>query len=148
VKVGNCMPGSALARTMLASAQRDLKTLSNMMDSELFDDEVFGFHTQQATEKALKAWLILVSGSRPYTHDLGLVLNDLERAGADVHDYWNLVDLNSYAVRFRYEAAPVDDDPLDRLALLNDARALVARVASMIEDPPAAGSLPDDSLLM
>jgi HEPN domain-containing protein len=28
-----------------------------MADSPLFADEIFGFHTQQAVEKALKAWL-------------------------------------------------------------------------------------------
>ena len=46
----------------------------NMGDAEAFDDEIFGFHAQQAVEKALKAWLTEVGVTYPLTHDLSLLL--------------------------------------------------------------------------
>ncbi len=45
------------ARRLLDVARKDLNALPGMMDVETFADEIFGFHAQQATEKALKAWL-------------------------------------------------------------------------------------------
>lgn len=127
------MPDDSLARVMLDTAKRDLRALGNMLDSELFDDEVFGFHAQQAAEKALKAWLIVLSGSHPYTHDLGRLLHEIQQAGADVEAYWNTLELTNYAIRFRYEAIPAGNDPLDRPAMLRDIQVLVAHVSEILE---------------
>ncbi len=129
---------------MLASAKRDLKALSNMLDGECFDDEVFGFHAQQAAEKALKAWLNVLSKTYPFTHDLGRLLHDLDQAGAEVQAHWTLLDLTSYAVRFRYGSASVDDDPLDRTALLDDIRSLIAHVSGMVDHPSDGANAGDD----
>jgi HEPN domain-containing protein len=43
------------ARLMLNMAGKDLKALQNMLDMNAFANEIFGFHAQQAVEKALKA---------------------------------------------------------------------------------------------
>jgi HEPN domain-containing protein len=43
------------AREILEVARRDLRALRAMNDAESFPDEIFGFHAQQAVEKALKA---------------------------------------------------------------------------------------------
>jgi HEPN domain-containing protein len=64
------MNGVEHAREMLTLAQRDFKALQGMLDVETFADEIFGFHAQQAVEKALKAWLTLVGVEYPRTHDL------------------------------------------------------------------------------
>ena len=45
------------ARNFLSIAARDYRALCGMEDAEVFSDEIFGFHVQQAVEKALKAWL-------------------------------------------------------------------------------------------
>lgn len=45
------------AARMLRLAQRDLKAALSMIDPDLFDEASWGFHLQQATEKALKAWI-------------------------------------------------------------------------------------------
>ena len=47
------------AERLLNLAKVDLKAIRNMLDPERFEDSVFGFHAQQAAEKALKAWLSL-----------------------------------------------------------------------------------------
>ncbi len=43
------------AGAMLRAAERDLLTLQSMNPQA--PEEAFGFHLQQATEKALKAWI-------------------------------------------------------------------------------------------
>lgn len=42
---------------LLSAAYKDLRALRGMLDAHVFVDEIFGFHAQQAAEKALKAWL-------------------------------------------------------------------------------------------
>ena len=126
------MPGNPLALTMLDSAMSDVNALANMLDSERFDDRVFGFHAQQAVEKALKAWLLGLGHSHSFTHDLSLLLHELKQAGVVVHPYAKFLDLTSYAVRFRYDQIPIDDEPLDRTELLDDVQALAAHVAVQV----------------
>ena len=48
------------AAMLVSMARKDLKALSAMRDRDNFDDEIFGFHAQQALEKSLKAWLALI----------------------------------------------------------------------------------------
>ncbi len=136
------MPGHDLAHQLLETAKSDLKALSNMTDSEAFDDRVFGFHAQQAVEKALKAWLNSVQKSHPFTHDLSLLLGTLKDLGHDVESYWAFLDLSGYAVQFRYDTLPDEGEPLEREALLNEVRALVERVETILGPPPSASTRP------
>ena len=53
------MPEIETADSLLTAAKRDLHVPKNMTDPEAFPIEAFGFHAQQAVEKALKAWLQL-----------------------------------------------------------------------------------------
>lgn len=62
------------ADRMLSLAKVDLKAIRNMLDPDLFEDSVFGFHAQQAVEKAPKAWLSLRGMAYPKTHDLRLLV--------------------------------------------------------------------------
>ncbi len=71
------------AERVLTHAKADLKAIRNMMDSGLFEDSVFGFHAQQAVEKALKAWLTLRGPAYPRTHDLRLLINVLQTHGQE-----------------------------------------------------------------
>ena len=41
------------ARLMLRMAEKDHTALQGMLDTQIFADEIFGFHAQQAAEKAL-----------------------------------------------------------------------------------------------
>lgn len=69
------------ARALLRMAQKDLAALRAMGDREAFADEVFGFHAEQAAEKALKAWAAGLGCRYPFRHDLGELLSLLERQG-------------------------------------------------------------------
>ena len=53
------------AKRFLDMAKRDAQAVGGMLDEDVFAFEVFGFHVQQAVEKALKAWLCSLGISIP-----------------------------------------------------------------------------------
>ncbi|MBF0136811.1 MAG: HEPN domain-containing protein [Magnetococcus sp. DMHC-1] len=122
------MPDLETTRGMLAAARRDLLAISNMLDTERFPDEIFGFLAQQAIEKSLKAWLAFCDQEVPKTHNLRLLLVLLARTGENLTREWELIDLTAFAVQFRYESFTVDHTPLARTPILNQITALFQRV--------------------
>jgi len=93
------------ARLMLSMAQKDLRAIQGMADPDVFADEVYGFHAQQAVEKALKAWLSLVGLEYPRIHDLGELLELLlDQEQSIPSQFIALTDLTDFAVQFRYES--------------------------------------------
>lgn len=126
------------AKSLLEMAKGDLDALRGMSSSELpfgetlFTDEIFGFHAQQAAEKCLKAWIASLGERYPRTHDLMALIQALDGAGEDISGLDSLVDLNPFAVQYRYESLDSDDDELDRGALLVEIQALFVRVEASI----------------
>lgn len=105
------------ARMMLKLAAGDAKALGVMLDPEAATEEVFGFHLQQAVEKAFKAWIALLGGLYELTHDLEDLLEQLEACGADSKDlarFKDLVGFTPYAVEYRYEGVAEWVQPIDR----------------------------------
>lgn len=91
------------ARELLRAAGRDISALRGMNDPDVFANEIFGFHTQQAAEKLLKAWLALLGEVYPLTHNLELLLSILQDRGAEIEEWKQLVEYTPYAGRIRYE---------------------------------------------
>jgi HEPN domain-containing protein len=121
------------ARVLLRMAHKDFNALTGMLDSTLFADEIFGFHVQQAIEKGLKAWLCARGIVYPPTHDLARLLTLLEKAGADIEQFWTLVQFTIFAVQARYEEGLADlDEPLERVIEIENVRALLAAVEKLI----------------
>ena len=118
----------------MAMAEGDLKALGNMLNRESFDDRIFGFHAHQATEKALKAWLNLLEPDYPFTHDLSLLLGQIEAQGVEVAVYCSLVDLSANAVRFRHGAVPEREEELDRENSLSDVKQLLQHVGRLQQE--------------
>jgi len=117
------------ARAMLRMAHKDFNALVGMEGNSLFADEIFGFHIQQAAEKALKAWLCLRCGTYPMTHELARLLALLEEHDAEVGAYWPLVQYTIFAVQARYEEGIVElDEPIDRTVEIRNVRALLTHV--------------------
>jgi len=114
-------------------ARKDLAALRGMVDQpSTFADEVFGFHAQQAVEKALKAWLDLREEAYPKTHDLSHLLAALESLGERCDDYWTLVDLSVFAVQYRYEAfAEPSTPPLERAGIITAVSAVLSHVEGL-----------------
>ncbi|MGH7563709.1 MAG: HEPN domain-containing protein [Gemmatimonadota bacterium] len=130
------------ANLLLEAARKDLRALEGMNDPGTFAEEIFGFHAQQAVEKAIKAWLSLAGRQYPRTHDLEALLVLLEDGGATVpDDFWDLVDLSDFAVQLRYESYEYEEDILDRASILGSVREVVERVESerSESDPEASG---------
>ena len=110
----------------LRIAQRDLRAAKGMVDVTLFYEEHWGFQLQQATEKALKAWLIHLGELPPLTHDLNRLLRLLERHEVHTGDFRPLAQLTIYAVQFRYDADPQ--------ALGLDRKAFQQQVSQLLQD--------------
>jgi HEPN domain-containing protein len=109
-----------------------------MQNAAQVADEIVGFHAQQATEKALKAWLTAQGLQYPITHQLARLLALLEGAGAQVESFLPLVRFTAFAVQARYEEGMVDaDEPLDRVAIVAEVQALLLHVAAIVG--PAGG---------
>ena len=129
------MSADELAAKLLTLARRDLRAAEILSEQDGVGDGIVGFHAQQAAEKLLKAWLTKLAITCPRTHDLSLLIHKLEAAGVDVTDLWKLLDLNPFAVQFRYDL--LDDEPLDQGATLARVAALLNRVAGLLQGLPA-----------
>ncbi|MCX7858165.1 MAG: HEPN domain-containing protein [Deltaproteobacteria bacterium] len=121
------------AKEMLALAEHDFRALKGMTDSEIFVDEVFGFHAQQAVEKSLKAWISALGSDYPFIHDLGALISILERLGCDVSNLWDFVELNVFAVQFRYNVFLSPEEPLDRSEIIERVQKVFDMVKEIIE---------------
>jgi len=117
---------------LLEMAGRDAVALDNMLDRKSFAEEVFGFHAQQAVEKALKAWIASLGREYPKTHDLSLLANLVRRAGGDVGSFDGLEEFTVFAVQYRYEGYDEDDEPLDRAAAIAKIRDLLSYVRDFV----------------
>ncbi|HMO85673.1 MAG TPA: HEPN domain-containing protein [Lacipirellulaceae bacterium] len=106
----------------------------SLFGTEFFTDEIFGFHAQQAAEKALKAWLSFRGLTYSRTHDLLHLIRELEEAGEQIEDQPELLELNPFAVQYRYETMDEPDvSPIDRTAVVKKISALIDHVAQFID---------------
>lgn len=121
------------AESILEAARRDLRALRAMSDAVAFSDEIVGFHAQQAVEKALKAWLACLGVVFPKTHDLQRLLDLLREKGIATEAMETFVDLNAFAVQYRYETLYDNEEPVDRLALTGRIESLIHQVAAAIQ---------------
>jgi len=120
------------ARQLLSMAARDLTALKGMADLRTFADEIFGFHAQQVVEKSLKAWITALGSDYPFIHDISALLARLEDLGCEVDHFWDLVELNAFAVQFRYETLDTAEVPLERLKLIIDVEKLFVHVSNVL----------------
>ena len=120
------------ARVMYRAAERDVLTLRSMTAGAPV--ESFGFHVQQASEKALKAWLALLGEMYPLTHSIETLLELLDDRGAATEPFRSLIDYTPYAVEFRYVGADPDAEPIDREDAIALVEALLERVGRRLAE--------------
>jgi HEPN domain-containing protein len=101
------------------------------------DEASWGFFVQQAVEKALKAWLLLVGEQPPPIHNLTLLFQRLvDRLGADaLEPFLELVAFTDFAVQFRYDDA-LEPIGLDRALWQQRATLLVQHVEALLTSGP------------
>jgi HEPN domain-containing protein len=90
---------------LIKLAEKDYRAAQILALADDPQMDTAGFHLQQAVEKALKAWLILKRIDYPRTHDISPLLGLLEDSGENIKSFWPLLELNPFAVQFRYELA-------------------------------------------
>ena len=116
------------AKEILETARRDLRALRAMHDVDAFPDEIFGFHAKQSVEKALKAWLAFLGKEFPKTHDLKRLIDMLRDSGISTDQMDSFVDLNAFAVQYRYESLYANEEPVDRSELADSIESLIGQV--------------------
>jgi HEPN domain-containing protein len=121
------------AERLLLMAGKDLQALRSLTSPESAADEIFGFHAQQVVEKSLKAWLAALGGSYGRTHDIRLLLRGVRDFGVEVEPWLELMELNVYAVQFRYEPIDFETEAIDRKYLLLRVHALFAQVDNAVK---------------
>lgn len=121
------------AQLMLRMARKDLKALKGMKDQEIFEEEIFGFHAQQSVEKALKGLIALRGYEYPLTHDISTLLEFLESIGHDIERYWDFVEFNTFAVRFRYETFDYLEESLNREVVIEKVEELIRHADKLID---------------
>ena len=102
------------ARLLFGLAKREFLFLKATSESEMFYNELFGFHVQQIIEKLFKAWLAILNVAYPHTHDLKLLLNTLNEQQADVAKFTHLTIYTPCSVQIRYEGMEVEALPVDK----------------------------------
>lgn len=114
---------------LLRKAAADETLLDQVLSAENVDDEIIGFHCQQAVEKLLKAWLSDLGVNYPKTHNLQTLVELLEQQGKTFPKELADVDrLTPYATILRYEDPP-QQEPFDRAG----ARKLVQAIRVFVE---------------
>jgi HEPN domain-containing protein len=120
------------AKILLQAARRDLRALEGMRDTEVFADEIFGFHVQQATEKCLKAWIASIGEIYPFGHNLGVLLRSLEEKGYTMEPFESLQQYSAFAAQIRYESLLGMDETIDREGAISLVSRLYAEVANQV----------------
>ena len=103
-----------------------------MDDSDIFADQVFGFHVQQAAERLLKAWLALNGEVYPLTHDLEVLLDRLQEREVSIDHLRPLVEYTDYARNIRYGPDELIERALDRADAVRRIQALLEEVARQL----------------
>lgn len=117
-----------LARRFLTLADRDIRAFRKLSADPEIDDEIVGFHAQQAVEKCLKAVLAKHCVELRKTHDLQLLLDLLAQNNLLSPPLREGIDaLGPFAVELRYDF--METEPLER----EQARAVVAAVRDWAE---------------
>jgi len=123
------------AEGLLMLAAADLETAEASSDPLIFREGAWGFWMQQAIEKALKAWLVLLGETPPLTHDLNRLLRLLELHDVNIVSFRELAQFTIYAVQFRYDPT---SEPLglDRPLFHRTLHDLLSAVEFVLQKPP------------
>jgi HEPN domain-containing protein len=122
------------AENMLVMSKKDCNALHGMMvNTDYFSDEIFGFHAQQAVEKAAKALLDIFSIEYKKIHDIGELFNLVIQNGNDIPlEFLDLQDLTEYAVDLRYDSFELDNESLDRKIILGKVSGFIDYVQKLL----------------
>ncbi len=124
------------AELLLRRATGDLQACRVLVDDADIDDNIIGFHAQQAVEKAMKVALVLADVELPLTHDLAFLVSQVNETGAELaKELSDVAWLTPWAAELRY-GEPIE---LDRAAALAAAESAGGWAVSLLADAKRAG---------
>jgi HEPN domain-containing protein len=115
-------------------AEKDLQVADVLILQDLWAYDILCFHCQQGVEKYLKALLVYHDLDLPKVHDIRQLLAILLPLDQEVLSLQDAVDLNDYAVRYRYpDHLEIDDKniALRAIHLANEVKSFVKRKISL-----------------
>jgi HEPN domain-containing protein len=122
-----------LVRELLQLAADDLTAVDALAAAPMVSDAIVGFHAQQAAEKALKAALAATGQDFPFTHNIALLMQLCQDAGAALPAALEQLDLlTPYGVAARYGAR--SPGTVDRLVARDLAARAVAWARAVVEE--------------
>jgi HEPN domain-containing protein len=127
------MCASEQTNILLNKCRQDVRGLESLIDNAAMSDENFGFLAQQIVEKSVKAYLSYNRIPFPFTHDIEKLLRlmqSLDRTLAE--EYSDLIDLNDFAVQYRYSPYDPQDIPVDRAAMFQRVSQFFAQIEARI----------------
>jgi HEPN domain-containing protein len=135
--------GAELAALLARKAQADATATRELAGNPEITDEIVGFHAQQAIEKWLKAAMANCGLEEVRIHDIGRLVELLEKEGAELPEVRDKLDeLTIYAVPLRYDEL-LDAEPLDRdttIAMVDEVgRWAEARLSEVAADDESGG---------
>ena len=121
------------AAMLIKMAYKDFKAIQGMLDRNIFDDEIFGFHAQQSIEKALKSLISFNEIIYPKTHDIEELFAILGKNHIQIPEKFSkLAELTYFAVQYRYESFADFDGDIDRNDILENVNNLISYVEKII----------------
>jgi HEPN domain-containing protein len=117
---------------LLRKAKQDELALEKLLDDRDIEDDLLGFHAQQAAEKMLKAVLAARGVDYPKTHNLRVLIELLSAEGIRLPEKLAEIDrLTQFGTTFRYDSISIADGR-DRAIWLGWIQALRACVEPFI----------------
>jgi HEPN domain-containing protein len=121
------------AARWLAQARKDINA-ARLLASEEPSRSVF--HSQQAAEKAAKAFLAFHDVPFRKTHDLSELGRQCAALDSSLTSlFMEASDLTDYAVVFRYLDAPREPDPEEATVAIETATRVIEQVSSLLAPP-------------
>jgi HEPN domain-containing protein len=119
---------------LLRKARQDELALEKLLDDCDIEDDLLGFHAQQAVEKMLKALLAARGVDYPKTHNLRVLIELLAEVDITLPAELAEIDrLTQFGTTFRYDAIPAVEAS-QRSIWLAWTRALRSFVEPLIRD--------------
>lgn len=125
-----------LASEWVRRADDDLTLVRLAVRQSAIGDGAFGFHAQQAIEKALKAALAAKGEEPRRTHNLRYLADQVRRKYRLQEDPLYGADLTAWATVYRYPGTRPPGEPLRREEVLSQVEACVALVRSVVPVNP------------
>ena len=119
---------------LLRKAKQDELAVEKLLDDRDIEDDLIGFHAQQAAEKMLKALLAARQVDYPKTHNLRVIVELLFAEGVRLPEKLSEIDrLTQFGTTFRYDSISIADSR-DRMIWLGWIRDLRAFVEPLIRE--------------